>query len=198
MKEIRKFCDRSRGDKAATWECLLSTDREFSPDCRGLVERRRSKSKRRSKKNLRKACRIDISKYCSDVKRDKHKLLECLNKSQDTLMPDCRMKLEKRRHFQDACQTEINTHCASIDPIRHGRLKRCLKKHLPDLSQTCQAKFRRKLADQAEGVTPTRNEAGLTRDVSDSKTEKSVKKEQHINQDHQNITSPQNSPNVDQ
>ncbi len=89
-------------------------------------------------------CAEEIEKFCKDVCPGEGRMLKCLQDHDSELSAVCRDKIKaSERRMEEAKQTcakEIEKFCAGVKP-GGGRLIKCLRPHLEELSPACREKF---------------------------------------------------------
>ncbi len=94
-------------------------------------------------------CADEIEKFCKDVKPGGGRLLQCLQEHDSQLSTDCRYKVETTsrqvEEARQACGNDLKKFCAEVAP-GGGRLLKCLKEHVKELSPGCREKL---VADKA-------------------------------------------------
>lgn len=110
-----------------------------------------AQSKATYKKNvaaLKKACKGDVEKLCSDVTPGEGRIMSCFDAKSDQLSPGCKKewtatqaniseKMDKANlAFRKNCGGDINKYCSTV-PQGRGRILDCLNLHEDNLSQSC-------------------------------------------------------------
>ena len=89
------------------------------------------------------ACAEEITQYCKGVKPGGGRLLVCLKEHERDLSSVCREKvagLEKLlMEAQQICAGDTEKFCKGIQP-GEGRIARCLKEHIQEISPNCRGK----------------------------------------------------------
>ena len=89
------------------------------------------------------ACADEIIQYCKGVKPGGGRLLLCLKENEKDLSTDCREKvagLEKLLiEAQQICAGDTEKFCKGIQ-IGEGRIAKCLKEHIEEISPNCREK----------------------------------------------------------
>ncbi len=89
------------------------------------------------------ACMEEIEKYCREIRPGKGRLLSCLDENRTNLSPVCRDKVDQTKarllEARQVCTGDIDRLCPGIEP-GEGRLLRCLKEKLDQLSPECREK----------------------------------------------------------
>ena len=83
--ELEKFCKDVQPGRGMLLACLSEHQGELSPVCRDKVGAALTKLEK-----AKQDCSGDIATYCSGVKPGGGRLLDCLNKQPDKLIPACR------------------------------------------------------------------------------------------------------------
>ncbi len=85
-------------------------------------------------------CADEIENFCRDVKPGEGRLLQCLREHDSQLSAACRYKLAATtRRVEEArqvCGDDLRKFCAEVAP-GGGRLLKCLKQHMKELSPEC-------------------------------------------------------------
>ena len=88
-------------------------------------------------------CTDEIEKFCKDVKPGGGHLLQCLREHDSQLSDACRNKVETTLRLveeaKQACGNDLKKFCADVAP-GGGRLLKCLKQHLKEISPECREK----------------------------------------------------------
>ena len=88
-------------------------------------------------------CAAEIAKFCKDIQPCKGLLMDCLKEHENELSSTCKAKVEEaNKRFekaQQACAEDIQKFCKDIQP-GGGRIAKCLKEHVCDLSPACKEK----------------------------------------------------------
>jgi exonuclease VII small subunit len=86
-------------------------------------------------------CRQDVQKFCPDTKPGGGALRDCLKQHAAELSPACQEHLKqvkaKMKAWRQACEDDVQTFCASLQP-GGGNILKCLHQHHDQLSQRCQ------------------------------------------------------------
>jgi len=86
------------------------------------------------------SCQADIQQYCADVKPGGGAIATCLKKHKSSLSSSCNQYRQAVKNkviaFIKACNNDIKTHCAGVQP-GEGRIYVCLRKHKTELGATC-------------------------------------------------------------
>jgi len=87
-----------------------------------------------------KSCQADIQQYCAEVKPGGGAIAACLRKHASSLSSACNQYRQAAKDkvlaFIKACNSDIKTHCATVQP-GEGRIYACLKKNEAELGATC-------------------------------------------------------------
>ncbi len=85
-------------------------------------------------------CAEEIAKYCKEVKPGGGRILSCLNEHQTELSASCKGKIEESKkklaEAQQACSGDMEKYCKDVKP-GEGRIIRCLREHMQELSAAC-------------------------------------------------------------
>lgn len=159
----RKFCPDATGSNVG--ECLMQHGQELSPACQsgwksymagggyeqGEEDERNGKRLRKKEKKGGKgekpvgtsACLADLKKFCGKVKLGNGRLVDCLHENESELSKGCRKahsehyrKMEMGPDAKGSCAGDAEDFCADVTPGT-GRLARCLKENLSELSKPC-------------------------------------------------------------
>ncbi len=89
-------------------------------------------------------CRGDWQQLCAGIS-DQYSVFQCLQREERKLAPQCRSHLAKehariRSGARENCGRDYARFCWHVIP-GDGRIFRCLKSHLPELSPACRAQF---------------------------------------------------------
>lgn len=89
------------------------------------------------------ACLPDLKKFCAKVKPGNGRLVDCLRENEEQLSKGCRKthsehyrKMESGPDAKGSCAGDAEDFCSDVTPGT-GRLARCLKDNLSDLSEPC-------------------------------------------------------------
>jgi hypothetical protein len=101
-----------------------------------------------------KPCADELEKFCKDVRPGEGRILKCLQDHDSELSPICRDKvkevMKRVEEAKQACAKDIEKFCAGVTP-GGGRLMKCLKPHLNELTPECREKFKTVKARAEEG-----------------------------------------------
>jgi hypothetical protein len=104
-------------------------------------------------------CADEIEKFCKDVRIGEGRIVKCLREHDRELSAVCRDKvktvLKRQEEAKQACAKDIEKFCANVTP-GGGRLMKCLKPHLEELSPACREKLGPARARRACGKKPGR------------------------------------------
>lgn len=150
----KKFCAGS----ANVMDCMLQHGPELSQACQqayasgklgeGSDEEAPAPPKRRKgppaeKTSSTSACLPDLKKLCAKVKPGDGRLVECLHAHEAKLTPACKKahaahyrKMEMAPEAKARCAQDAENFCSDVTPGT-GRLARCLKDNLSELSKPC-------------------------------------------------------------
>lgn len=95
------------------------------------------------------ACKVDVEKFCKDIKPGGGRIIQCLKSHAAELSPTCsaafaEKKVEVTAAIAD-CRPDAVKFCAGIKP-GEGRILACLKSHEAELTPVCKAHFGPKTA----------------------------------------------------
>lgn len=159
----RKFCPDATGSNVG--ECLMRHGQELSAACQsgwksymasggyeqGEEDERNGKRLRKMNKKggdaekpiSTSACLADLKKFCGKVKPGNGRLVDCLHDNESQLSKGCRKahsehyrKMEMGAGAKDNCAGDAQDFCSDVTPGT-GRLARCLKENLSELSEPC-------------------------------------------------------------
>jgi hypothetical protein len=96
-------------------------------------------------------CKDDIAKFCKDV-RGRESIQKCLREHGSELSAGCKGRMEAGKGifaksgaandpFFKACEADQKKFCAGV-AVGKGRVRRCLRGHLAELSAECKAQFK--------------------------------------------------------
>jgi len=89
-------------------------------------------------------CMDELEKFCKGVKSGEGRLIECLEGHKNELSPVCSGKVDQfRSRVEDSkkiCAADIGKFCPDVQ-LGQGRLLRCLKEKLTDLSPPCRGQL---------------------------------------------------------
>ncbi len=83
--DVAKFCDGIRPGGGAIARCLEEHENDLSPACKEHISRAKQKIQ-----DFREACRADVTKFCSDVRPGRGRILQCLKQNEAKLSPECK------------------------------------------------------------------------------------------------------------
>ncbi|TBR23249.1 hypothetical protein EPO15_06320 [bacterium] len=151
----KKFCAGS----ANVMDCMLQHGSELSQACQQAYmsgklgdgggdeapppPTKRKKAAPGEKALSTRACLPDLNKFCAKVKPGDGRLVECLHANEAKLSKPCKKahsehyrKIEMAPNGKASCAEDAENLCAEVAPGT-GRLARCLKEHLSELSKPC-------------------------------------------------------------
>jgi hypothetical protein len=79
------------------------------------------------------ACKADAAKFCADVKPGGGRVVQCLEKHQAELAPDCAKTIDK---FAE-CGPQVKQFCGGASAP--GAVRDCIKAHAGEFSAACKA-----------------------------------------------------------
>ena len=147
------FCS----DATDVTACMTSHGPELSEACRAAWGKGRKGAAGKASKPGKKprggakgekspsmtACAPDLVKFCSKVKPGGGRLVDCLHANEGKLSKACKRahsehyrKIELAEGAKEKCAGDAEDLCADVTPGT-GRLARCLKDHLDELSKPC-------------------------------------------------------------
>lgn len=172
---VNEFCADERDEKGDLLECLIRQKNNPNIDikCHIGIEHHQLINLKNIDFNykFKRQCELNIKQYCSDM-TSKIEIIQCLSAHvlNDTLLdqrqriaPLCRSQLKFELLqmnenvkldpvLYDVCKSDINEHCANIEPGKANVLE-CLKKNIDVLSKACASKISRRekidLVDQS-------------------------------------------------
>ena len=104
-------------------------------------------------------CADELEKFCKDVPHGEGRVLKCLQDHDSELSAVCRDKvneiLKRAEEAKQSCAKDIEKFCANVTP-GGGRLLKCLKPHLKELTPACREKFGTVKARMEEGKKTVR------------------------------------------
>ncbi len=87
-------------------------------------------------------CMDEIKKFCKDIQLGDGGILQCLREHDSKLSASCRDKVkaivQRVEEAKQNCAKDIEKFCAGIKP-GGGRLIKCLKPHIDELTPACRA-----------------------------------------------------------
>jgi hypothetical protein len=100
---------------------------------------------------IRKECKAELVKYCSNVTPGRGRYAGCLFAHNDKLSEQCEIVFEAglvqlsiilstMNHVIDQCYADIDEHCEGVI-VGGGRISKCLSKNLDKLKPDCKASF---------------------------------------------------------
>jgi hypothetical protein len=106
------------------------------------------------------ACRQDRERLCPSA-RGGNEIFQCLKTHEADLSQGCRDQMKVRRqHFearlksaQQACEGDIERHCAGVDP-GDRRLLQCLRKHESELTNECRSSLPQRRRPKTQKQSP--------------------------------------------
>lgn len=150
----KKFCAGS----ANVMDCMLQHGPELSMECQqayasgklgdGSDEEAPAPKKGRKtpaaeKPSSTSACLPDLKKFCAKLKPGDGRLVDCLHANEAKLAPGCKKahaahyrKMELAPEAKARCAQDAENFCSDVAPGT-GRLARCLKENLSELSKPC-------------------------------------------------------------
>ncbi|HTP52961.1 MAG TPA: cysteine rich repeat-containing protein [Anaeromyxobacteraceae bacterium] len=107
-------------------------------------------------------CGDDVKRLCPEIKPGSGRVSRCLREHESELGEPCREKLQEDiakarrfiRDFGQACRTDVDRYCPTVEP-GGGRVLGCLSQHLLDLSSPCQAEIGR-IGDARDRIAAVR------------------------------------------
>lgn len=100
-------------------------------------------------------CKADAEKLCKDVKPGDGRIKRCLKEHEADLSPECKEKgeelkkrLAEKKEFEAACKEDTDKLCKGAEPGRG--LKKCLREHKDELSETCRGFIKEKRKERRE------------------------------------------------
>jgi hypothetical protein len=106
-----------------------------------------------------KPCADELEKFCKDVRPGEGRILKCLQDHDSELSPVCRDKvkevMQRVEEAKQACAKDIEKFCAGVTP-GGGRLMKCLKPHINELTPACREQFKTVKARMEEGKKSVR------------------------------------------
>lgn len=93
--DVAKLCKGVERGQGRIAKCLKEHEAELSPECKARGEELKAKAK-----DFAAACKGDIQKNCSDVKRGGGRIIQCLKQHEAELSPDCKDKMSKPKKNQ--------------------------------------------------------------------------------------------------
>jgi len=89
-------------------------------------------------------CMDELEKFCKEIKSGEGRLIECLDAHKSELSPVCSGKVDQFRSRIEAskkiCADDIGKFCPDVQ-LGQGRLLRCLREKLTDLSPPCRGQL---------------------------------------------------------
>jgi hypothetical protein len=133
--DFEKYCPGVRPGGGAVGACVKEHGSMFSPVCKQALA---------ALDAFARACGDDLKKHCPGVQPGEGRVEQCLKQHEGQLSPACKQfrgaVKEKIETFAHACEGDIKTHCASVQP-GGGRILNCLKKHEAALTPACKGQF---------------------------------------------------------
>jgi len=104
------------------------------------------------------SCDDDITEFCDQVTPGDGRLLYCMAAHEDKISAKCAIALYDAAtildeftnalvYFADACETDIDTHCADT-PMGEGRILACLAEQDEALTDACSAAVEEVLTEE--------------------------------------------------
>ena len=142
--DAKRLCAGVKKGEGRLATCLAQHAAELTPACRAKITKGKAHARVHAAKAkapaFGKACQADLAKLCADVAKGDGRREECLKKHEGKLSEGCRAVLEhrkaKRQAFGQACQADLDKHCANIGPGRKRALA-CLRQFDDQLSPAC-------------------------------------------------------------
>ncbi|HWU44718.1 MAG TPA: cysteine rich repeat-containing protein [Bdellovibrio sp.] len=85
-------------------------------------------------------CAKDKETLCAGIE-GRGNVMKCLKDNSAKISTECKEHVEKMKkvmkEVHEACHDDYEKFCDNVEPGK-GRIKKCMKEHKSDLSQTCQ------------------------------------------------------------
>ncbi len=133
--DFEKYCPGVKPGGGAVSACFKQNESKFSPACKQALT---------TLDEYARACGDDVKTHCQGVQPGEGRVEQCLKQHESQLSPACKQfrgaVKEKIETFAHACEGDIKTHCASVQP-GGGRILNCLKQHEATLTPACKGQF---------------------------------------------------------
>jgi len=133
--DFEKYCPGVKPGGGAVNACVKEHGSKFSPACKQALA---------ALDAFARACGDDVKKHCPGVQPGEGRVEQCLKQHEGQLSPSCsqfrgavKEKIEAAAH---ACEGDIKTHCAGVQP-GGGRILNCLKQHEAALTPACKGQL---------------------------------------------------------
>jgi len=133
--DFEKYCPGVKPGGGAVSACVKQHESEFSPVCKQALA---------ALDAFVRACGDDVKKYCPGVQPGEGRVEQCLKQHESQLSQSCKQfrgaVKEKIEAAAQACEGDIKTHCAGVQP-GGGRILNCLKQHEAALTPACKGQL---------------------------------------------------------
>lgn len=161
--DIDKFCKDINPGQGRVAECLKGHQDELSESCRGMAGSvdagvRTIMERQESVGKVRKACKDELEKFCSDLKPGGGGISACLGNHEADLSDACKTaraearekanQAKERMNRARACANDAEKFCKDVKG--RSEINKCLDANIDQLSDACSAVRQKKPA--AEGA----------------------------------------------
>jgi hypothetical protein len=133
--DFEKYCPGVKPGGGAVSACYKQNESKFSPECKQALA---------ALDAFARACGNDVKTHCPGVKAGEGRIERCLKQHESQLSQSCKQfrgaVKDKVETAALACEGDIKTHCASVQP-GGGRILNCLKQHEAALTPACKGQL---------------------------------------------------------